>query len=254
MKKIKILILLLYSLFCRSQINQDIDFGNGFIGDKSNYNDYIKYINDTLVPFSYNILHKENSIKTFEEKFTNSKQYWSTNNFVIYYDNEFNISKIVLGNTKLKIKNLFKQYTDYDENYPIQLQSINKIIINDKKFIVIKTSFDSNLSTYNSLSFTFAFEVSNDNVLIIPFKTSSHSSIICYDDFNNDGNLDYLYIEGCDNKLLTFYNNNTEQLQELYLKLICIYEFPDIIFMFIDLKQSHWNLNLKKAWQLLVFR
>jgi hypothetical protein len=232
--------------------NNNIDYGNGIVGDISFYVDYRNYINDSIIPFSYNILHekKENYIelKLKLKKEKKNLSYSFDNKIKIFFDQNKNLISVKLKKINYKIEDLLKRYTDNNLNIPLSLLNLYEIDLCEKKYIIMNTSYNSNLGTYNSLSFTFVFEVNNDKVSLIPFKSSSYSSILCFGDFDNDMNLDYLFLDN--NKIDLFSNvkGNVVNNSKYYLSLKFIETSTDNDLIFIDLKNSKWSFLLNNSW------
>jgi len=247
-----------YSLSCLflstiafSQNNTTINYGNGLTGDISFYDDYKPYITDNLVPFAYNILHQKLPKYSVVELSGAKNSYTIKSTPKIFWDADFHIQTIKEKNTNYTIKQLFKKYTDYNESYPVTLLEIDEFTISTHKYIVVQTAYDCNINAINALTFTFAFEIVGDNLKYIPFKSSAHSSILCYGDFDNDGNLDYLDLKDCDVKMYSYKNNKAAVNNNYYLKLDCRLLTPEVELIFINLSQSKWTYDLKKAWDRL---
>ena len=87
-----------------------------------------------------------------------------------------NIQKIKEKDIRYKIDYLFKKYTYYNEPYTVTLLELNEFTINKRKFVLLQTAYDCNINAISSLTFTFVFEIINNNIEYVPFKSSAHSS------------------------------------------------------------------------------
>jgi signal peptidase I len=250
-------LLLLISVQNARGQNENIDYGNGSVGDISLYEDYKPYINDSLIPFAYNILQK-NTLMYRERKISYEpdsdsiiKGYAPNNTLKIKWDSNYNIQKITEKNTRYKIDYLFKKYTDYNEPYPVTLLSLNEFTLDNRKFALLETSYYCNINAINSLTFTFLFEIMGNDIKHIPFRSSEHSSPLCYGDFDNDGNLDYLDLEDCEVTLYSFKNGGVIKNKHYFLALHCIQISPETELIFINTKQSEWGIDFINAWSRL---
>jgi len=246
--------LLLFSYTNAYSQNNDIDFGNGSVGDISFYNEYKPYITDSLIPFAYNILQKDKphhlKINLSADKGSDSIRIgYTVNNLLkIGWNSNGNIQKIKEKDIRYKIDYLFKKYTDYNEPYPVTLLELNEFTINKRKFVLLQTAYDCNINAINSLTFTFVFEIINNDIKYVPFRSSAHSSLLCYGDFDNDGNLDYLDLEGCELTMYIFKDNKIIKNEDYFLRLDCQQVSPEVELIFIKLNKSKWSFDLKNAW------
>jgi len=247
------LLLLLSYMNAYSQ-NNNIDFGNGSMGDISFYNEYKPYITDSLIPFAYNILQKDKlhhlkiNLSANEGSDSIRTGYTVNNLLKIGWDSNGSLQKIKEKDIRYKIDYLFKKYTDYNEPYPVTLLKLNEFTINRRKFVLLQTAYDCNINTINSLTFTFVFEIINNDIKYVPFRSSAHSSLLCYGDFNSDDNLDYLDLEGCELTMYSFKDKKIVKNEDYFLRLDCLQVSPEAEMIFIKLNKSKWIFDLKNAW------
>ncbi len=249
----KYILLFFVVSFSYSQNNNYFDYGNGTMGDSSVYTECLKLCNKNSVPFSYDILHRDFNKKISEINLADCSGLWHYGDFQISFDQNYITKEVLLGNEAYNIQKLLRKYsTTFSDSYPVVLQSISKLVLKDKEYIILCVSYDSNLSAYNSLSFTLAFEMRNNAAKILEFKTSCYSSALCYDDYDNDGNIDYLYLNGCKTALYTFKNDRLQLNKSVWLSLKCFSDGFNDVFTTIDLKKSNWNSDLRVSWKALL--
>jgi hypothetical protein len=205
---------------------QNIDFGNGNVGDILGFADYKPYLSDNLIPFTYNVL--ENKCRKIEKVQTNYIK--EGNSFVcsigdslrLIFNKDYSFKKIKVGSETYKVEELFSKLRGTNEHIPVLLQEIYLITIGEKDYFIICAGFDSNINDLNSQSCTFACEISKEKSRLIPFKISKFSSIMNFGDFDNDCNLDYIYLENCQIEIYSYKNDNIEINNNLFLKIKCI--------------------------------
>lgn len=244
------IILLLILFNCYSQVD-NIDFGNGNIQDITYHNVMKDFISDSIIPFSYNILQSKHRLSSLIPKFEKKqKDYlWNFKNKIQFIcDGNYNIKEIITPHKTYNMKSLFKQCTNYSEKIPVTFLESSSIALGEKTYLITTTTFYSNLKTYNSLTLTFVFEIYNNKVTLLPFKSSSYSSKLCFGDFDNDLNLDYIYIEECESNIFTYKYNHVEKNNTLFLSLLCLNNSIEQEFIYINLAKSIWPTNLYKAW------
>jgi hypothetical protein len=236
-----------------SQGNEPIDYGNGYIGDIASYNEYKPYITNSLIPFAYNILHKDKlKFKAVELKFDADKDsvqiaYAEGDKLQLFWDAEHNIRQLTLNSKPYNVIDLFKQYTGYNEPYPVTLFAVKKLELNNRNYVLLQTGYYCNINAINQLSFTFVLQIGKDYVQIVPFKSSAYSSFLCYGDFDSDGNLDYLDLEACELTLYSYKDDKVSINKKYHLKLHCQQVNNDVELIFIKLNQSAWSFDLKTA-------
>lgn len=236
----------IFSLFIATNFlnAQNIDFGNGNIGDVSGFEDYTPYLNENLIPFTYNVLENDylitQKIEVEYKKQTNGFTCILGNNLNLIFNRDYCLKKININGKTYKIHEVFSKLGAITENVPIVLQEVYSITIGKKNYIIISTSYNSNLNDLNSQSFTLVIEVMEKQCELIPFKLSRFSSIMNFGDFDNDNNLDYIYLENCEIEIYSYNHSKVEINKNYFLKIKCIDLTWNNKLIYIIINESRW--------------